>query len=168
MMDTPSTVSIPFVIVDTEAMTTDIQRVSPAEANAKIADGYTYVDVRTTQEFEAGHPAGALNVPISLSGPSGMVPNGDFLRVMNAAFGKDAKLVIGCKAGARSLKAAQILVGAGFTNIIEQRAGWDGARSPFGQLTEKGWVHVGLPVESGAPAGRTWEDLRGRALAAAE
>ena len=149
-------------------MTTDIQRVSPAEASAKVAEGWTYVDVRTVQEFESGHPAGSLNVPISLMGPSGMTPNAEFLRVIESMFAKDARIIVACKAGVRSLKAAQMLVAAGFTNVIDQRAGWDGVRSPFGQLTEKGWAHVGLPTEAGAPSGRSWSDLRGRALAAAE
>ena len=33
---------------------TDPTRISPQEASAKLAEGWTYVDVRTTQEFEAG------------------------------------------------------------------------------------------------------------------
>jgi rhodanese-related sulfurtransferase len=138
---------------------TDIKRVSPAEASAKLADGWTYVDVRTIEEFEAGHPAGALNVPISHRDG----PNPDFVRVMNAALGKDAKIVVGCKAGGRSLRAAQALVADGFTSVIDQRAGWDGARSAFGELLEPGWMQAGLPKEEGAPAGRSWDDLRKKA-----
>ena len=37
------------------------------------------------------------------------------------------------------MRAAQALVAAGFTNVIDQRAGWDGARDSFGQVTEPGW-----------------------------
>jgi rhodanese-related sulfurtransferase len=138
----------------------DIKRISPAEASAKLSDGYIYVDVRTTQEFEAGHPAGALNVPISHQEG----PNPDFARVMNAAFAKDAKIVVGCKAGGRSLRAAQALLAEGFTNVFDQRAGWDGARNPFGQVVEPGWLQAGLPKEDGAPAGRSWPDLRKKAM----
>ena len=134
----------------------DIKRISPGEASAKLSDGWTYVDVRTTQEFEAGHPAGALNVPISHQEG----PNPDFVRVMSAAFAKDAKIVVGCKAGGRSLRAAQALVAEGFTNVVDQRAGWDGARNPFGQIVEQGWLQAGLPAEDGAPAGRSWADLQ--------
>src|SRR5580700_7215495 len=105
---------------------TDIKRVSPTEASAKLAEGWTYVDVRTAQEFEAGHPPGAVNVPVMLAGGAGMTPNPDFLPVMSAAFAKDAKIVVGCKAGGRSQRAAQMLAGAGFTSIEDQRAGWDG------------------------------------------
>jgi rhodanese-related sulfurtransferase len=140
-----------------------IPRISPAEANAKLADGFTYVDVRTPEEFAAGHPAGAINVPIALAAPAGMAPNPDFTRVMTAAFAKDAKIVVGCKAGGRSLRAAQALVDAGFGNVIDQRAGWDGARDAFGQVTEPGWSKAGLPTEEGAPAGRAWTDMLGKA-----
>lgn len=36
---------------------TDVLRVSPAEAHAKMKDeAFTYVDVRTDEEVEAGHP----------------------------------------------------------------------------------------------------------------
>jgi len=142
---------------------TDPTRISPQEASAKLAEGWTYVDVRTTQEFEAGHPPGAANVPIMHAGPGGMVPNPGFLAVMSAAFAPDARLVVGCKAGGRSLRAAQALLGAGFTSILDQRAGWDGVRNQFGQVTEPGWSRVGLPVEEGQPAGRSWDDVKKKA-----
>jgi rhodanese-related sulfurtransferase len=135
-------------------------RISPKEASDKLAEGWTYVDVRTTQEFEAGHPPGAVNVPIMHASGGGMTPNPDFVRVMNAAFTKDAKIVVGCKAGSRSLRAAQTLLAEGFTSIVDQRAGWDGARSPFGEITEPGWSRAGLPSEEGQPSGRCWEDLQ--------
>jgi rhodanese-related sulfurtransferase len=141
----------------------DINRISPAEANERVSEGWTYVDVRTVEEFEAGHPVGAVNVPISHAGAGGMQPNPDFMRVMKAAFAPDARLVVGCKAGGRSLRAAQLLVGEGFTQILDQRAGWDGARNPFGQVVEPGWSRVGLPAESGQPGGRSWADLKAKA-----
>ena len=113
-------------------------RISPAEAHAKMTDGgFTYVDVRTEDEFAAGHPKGAINVPI-----------GDgFVAAMQSRFAKDAKIIVGCKAGGRSAKAAQALAGAGFTNVLDQRAGWDGARGAFGEISEPGWSRLGLPTE---------------------
>jgi rhodanese-related sulfurtransferase len=141
----------------------EIERISPVEASEKMAEGWTYVDVRTTEEFEAGHPAGSINVPIALSGPMGMAQNADFLAVMNAAFGKDAKLVLGCKTGVRSLRAAHILAADGFAHVVDQRAGWDGARGAFGETAEQGWVRAGLPVEKGQPDGRSWRDMRAKA-----
>ena len=94
------------------------------------------------------------------AGAGGMVPNAEFLAVMTAAFPWDARLVVGCKAGGRSLRAAQALLGAGFTSVLDQRAGWDGARNPFGQVTEPGWLRAGLPVEEGQPEGRSWDDVK--------
>jgi rhodanese-related sulfurtransferase len=140
----------------------DIKRVSPQEALELQKDGWTYVDVRTEPEFEAGHPSGAFNVPLSHAGAGGMTPNPDFLAVMTKAFGKDAKIVVGCKSGNRSLRAAQALTGAGFTSIIDQRAGWDGVRNPFGQLSEPGWSPAGLPSEKGATAGRTYAEVKAK------
>jgi rhodanese-related sulfurtransferase len=138
-------------------------RISPQEAAEKLSQGWTYVDVRTEQEYAAGHPEAAVNVPIMLSAGGGMAPNPDFVRAMKAAFPVDAKIVVGCKAGGRSLKAAQALIAEGFTNVLDQRAGWDGARDAFGQLSEPGWSRAGLPVESGQPAGRSWPDMKKKA-----
>ena len=142
---------------------TNPTRISPQDANEKLGEGWTYVDVRTTEEFEAGHPAGAVNVPLMHAGAGTMVQNPDFVRVMSAAFPKDAKIVCGCKAGGRSLRAAQALVAAGFTNVLDQRAGWDGARDPFGQVSEPGWSRLGLPTDHGQPAGRSWADMQKKA-----
>jgi rhodanese-related sulfurtransferase len=139
------------------------KRISPQEAHAKIQQGYVYVDVRTEQEFEQGHPEGAINVPILLAGAGGMTPNPDFAKVMAASFPLDAKIVVGCKAGGRSLKAAATLSLQGYTDVFDQRAGWDGTRDAFGQLAEPGWSRAGLPVEPGAPSGRSYADLRRKA-----
>jgi rhodanese-related sulfurtransferase len=137
----------------------DIAKISPAEASQKLAQGWTYVDVRTTQEFEGGHPAGALNVPIGHREG----PNTDFMRVMKALFPLDAKIVVGCKMGGRSARAASMLAAEGFTNVADQHAGWEGARDAFGKLTEPGWQPAGLPREDGSPAGRSWADLKSKA-----
>jgi rhodanese-related sulfurtransferase len=136
----------------------DIKRISPAEAQAMLAEGYVYVDVRTEVEFNEGHPAGSFNVP----GPAGQQPNPDFLRVMQANFPQNAKIIVGCRSGGRSLRAAKALVENGYTNVIDQRAGWDGMRDAFGQLTEDGWSRVGLPTEKGQPNGRSYADLARR------
>jgi hypothetical protein len=53
-----------------------------------------------------------------------------------------------------------MLSAEGFTSVVDQRAGWDGARDPFGQITEPGWSRVGLPAEQGEPNGRSWEDMK--------
>lgn len=138
----------------------NVKRVSPAEAKGLLERGYVYVDVRSEPEFLAGHPKGAVNVPLLHAGPAGMTPNPDFLSVMQGAFAKDAKLVVGCKAGRRSLRAAEELLDAGFTDVIDQRAGFEGARGPFGNTTEPGWEPAGLPTEQGATADATYEEVK--------
>ena len=115
-------------------------RISPAEAHEKVtSEGFTYVDVRTPEEFAEGRPAGSINIPLG----------DDFVRNVEAKFSKEAKIIVGCKAGGRSLRAANALIAAGFTNILDQRAGFDAARGPFGEVTEPGWSRAGLPQEAG-------------------
>jgi rhodanese-related sulfurtransferase len=141
----------------------DIKRVSPAEAKRLVdEEGYLYVDVRSVPEFEAEHPTGAFNVPLMHAGPGGMTPNGDFVTVMMKAFPKDAKLVLGCKGGNRSLRAANVLAQQGFTSLVDQRAGFDAARDAFGQITEPGWKGAGLPVETGAGGEKSYEALKSK------
>jgi rhodanese-related sulfurtransferase len=137
----------------------EIVIVSPEEAQGLIAKGDLYVDVRSEPEYEEGHPPGAYNVPWQHKANAGLVPNPDFLGVMAKAFPKDAPLVIGCRSGGRSQKAAAALLEAGYTNVREMRAGWDANRDAFGRVTP-GWSRKGLPVEPGAPEGRRYEDLK--------
>ena len=130
---------------------TELRRVSPADAKKLLDAGYTYVDVRTVEEFDAQHPADAINVPLNLEGPSTDVH--EFVRVMRRLFAPEGKIVVGCATGMRSLRALQWLSKAGFTDVVDQRAGMDGARTPFGGLAEKGWAAEGLPTAQGPDAG---------------
>jgi rhodanese-related sulfurtransferase len=137
----------------------DIKRVSPEEARALLEEsGWVYVDVRTEEEFAAGHAPGAFNVPSKLAGPPGMKPNPDFLAVMSSVFPKDTKIVVGCRSGARSLAAAKDLAAGGYRNVVDLRTGWEGSRDAFGRL-EPGWCKKGLPEESGQPEGRSYASL---------
>jgi rhodanese-related sulfurtransferase len=138
-----------------------IKSVTPEEASALLAEGYVYVDVRSEPEFEAGHVPGALNVPLLHQGPAGLTANPEFLSVMQQAFGKGEKLVVGCKAGGRSKKAADALAQAGFENLADMSAGWEGSRDAFGQALP-GWSKKGLPVEQGKPSGQAYADVKER------
>jgi rhodanese-related sulfurtransferase len=138
----------------------EVRSVTPEEAAALLAEGYVYVDVRSEPEFEAGHVPGALNVPLNHQGPAGMTPNPEFLSVMEQAFGKGERLVVGCKMGGRSKKAVEQLVKAGFQNLADMPAGWSGSRDAFGR-TVPGWSASG-PVEKGKPAGQSWADVKQR------
>jgi len=138
-----------------------IRSVSPQEAAALLAEGYVYVDVRSEPEFEAGHVPGALNVPISHQTPTGMTPNPEFLTVMQQAFGKGEKMVVGCKAGGRSKKATDQLAQAGFSELADMSAGWDGSRDAFGRAVP-GWSKLGMPAEAGKPTGQAYDDVKQR------
>ena len=140
-----------------------VQRVSPLEADALVKDeGYVYVDVRSIPEFDAGHAPGAYNIPLLHATPSGMRPNGEFMPVITAIFSKDSKLVVGCRSGNRSLRAAEALVSAGFEHVVDQRAGHGGTRDAFGQVQEAGWESAGLEVATEAHPDRTYEALLAR------
>jgi len=124
-----------------------MDRVSAREAHALMEhEGYVYLDVRTQPEFAEGHPPGALNVPWLEPGPAGMVANPSFVSLVESALSREARIVVGCASGVRSLAAAQLLVERGFLHVCEQRAGMSGVRDPFGRVREPGWRDAGLPV----------------------
>jgi rhodanese-related sulfurtransferase len=139
----------------------EIKPVTPEEAAELQRQGHVYVDVRSEPEFEAGHPEGALNVPLLNAGPVGLAPNPEFLAVMQSAFGKDEALVIGCKAGGRSKRATELLAQAGFSQLSDQVAGFDAGKDAFGRAIP-GWSRTALPVGKGKPAGQAYADVKQR------
>lgn len=141
-----------------------VKRVSPEEAKRLMdEEGFTYVDVRSIPEFEQGHPSGAYNVPLLHMTPGGMQPNPDFVDVFQTAFSKEDKVVVGCKSGGRSLRAAQQLAQLGFTHVVDQRAGFAGSTDAFGQKQEAGWQGQGLPVSTRPEEGHAYDALAARA-----
>src|SRR5262249_22250586 len=139
-----------------------LKRITPEEARDLIdKDGYVYLDVRSVPEFAAGHPTGAYNVPLLDMGPGGMVDNPEFLAVVQKNFKKDAKLVVGCKAGGRSARAAALLEQGGYTSLVGQKKGYDGTPLPTGGV-EAGWRPKGLPTSTEAAPGRAYDALKAR------
>ena len=134
---------------------------NPSEASALLAgeSGAVYIDVRSVPEYENGHPAGALNIPVMHREAMGMVPNPDFVRVVQSHFTPDAKLLIGCQSGARSVRAAEALIAAGFTDITNVTGGFGGARSQTGEVVERGWLELELPVEHDAEGDNSYPAL---------
>jgi phage shock protein E len=77
-------------------------QVTSGEAHQLVAQGAVLVDVRTPEEFAGGHLDGARNVPVDeLAGRMGELP-------------RDRVLVVYCRSGARSSRAAAMLRGAGY------------------------------------------------------
>ena len=126
----------------------NIRRVDPDDAQSLLEtnSASVYLDVRTPVEFERGHVPGAVNVPVAVSGATGMTPNPDFIDECNARFSKDTPLIVGCLRGGRSLRAAGALIGEGFTDVVDMRGGWDGEVDAAGTVTFPGWSRRGLPV----------------------
>ena len=140
----------------------EIKRITPEEAEELLDSnaGSTYLDVRTVAEFEAGHVVGAKNIPVVEPDPYGrMQLNPRFLETVQANFGTDSKCITGCQKGGRSLKAAELLLRAGFTHVLDMRGGFGGETDEMGQLTFPGWAPRGLPTtRESAPEDR-YENL---------
>jgi rhodanese-related sulfurtransferase len=125
-----------------------VKRISPQETKALLESGrgFVYLDVRSTQEFDAGHVPGAKNVPLLLAGPMGMTPNPDFVRTVEKNFPKNARLICGCAMGGRSYRAAQMLQAAGFADVMDMRGGLGGETDHCGCVVAPGWATSGFPV----------------------
>ena len=143
----------------------DIRQVTPREAYELLEQdpGAIYLDVRTEGEFEAGHPAGARNVPVVLVDPVARqpVPNPDFVAIVKRHLASDTRLVVGCQSGGRSQHACELLARAGYTDLANVWAGFGGARDQTGRIVA-GWAAAGLPVEEGQPSGRCYADLKSK------
>ena len=68
------------------------------------------VDVRTPEEFEAGHIEGALNVPLDRVGEG--VPSIKGLK-------KESPILVYCRSGRRSAAAKATLEQLGYTHIVD-------------------------------------------------
>ncbi len=140
----------------------DIKRVTPEDAKQLLDSnqGYIYLDVRSVPEYEAGHVPGARNIPLLQPDASGrMQPNPRFQEVVEKNFERDAKIITGCKAGGRSLKAAEILQSSGYSNVVDMRGGFDGERDQMGRLSFPGWAPRGLPVTTKSAPGESYAEL---------
>src|SRR5688500_8454101 len=103
-----------------------MNEISANEALAELENDPTviYLDVRSIPEFQQGHPIRAVNIPILHFLPGmGMLPNQDFEKVVEANLSKNTRLVVGCKSGARSARACEILIAMGYTHVANDRGG---------------------------------------------
>jgi rhodanese-related sulfurtransferase len=97
----------------------DLPSVSPKEASAMFNDKKAIiVDVREDNEWKEGHIAGAIHIPLAqVAG-----------RLSELAHYKDSNVVVQCRSGKRSAKAASTLQEAGFTKVYNLTGGiiaWD-------------------------------------------
>ncbi len=138
------------------------KEVTPQQAHdiLKGDASVVYIDVRTEREFINGHPQGAVNIPVALSDPArGMAMNPDFVKVVEANFSHEKKIIVGCQAGPRSSAAAGFLQQAGFQDISNMAGGFGGMRDPMGTVIAPGWAASALPVSKDNGDGVSYESL---------
>lgn len=100
-------------------------------AELEAGDGPRVLDVRTEREWDGGHVAGSLNIPLSqLQSRLDEVP-------------RDRPLAVVCRSGYRSSAAASVLMGAGVTDLRNVVGGMDA------------WTAKALPREMTAGAAGT-------------
>jgi rhodanese-related sulfurtransferase len=128
-----------------------IKQTTPTAAHERLRDASDalYLDVRTEAEFERGHPAGALNVPVVFLVPGGPArANEAFLEQVAQVATPEREIFVGCQAGGRSQRACELLAAAGYSNVSNVLGGFGGGRDASGNVVV-GWAAAGLPVESG-------------------
>nr|WP_229521214.1 rhodanese-like domain-containing protein [Massilia sp. IC2-477] len=101
------------------------KRATPLQATQMINRGKTLVlDVRSAEEFNAGHLRDAKNIPLADLGN----------RIGELEKSKNRSVIVVCQTGARADKAVRQLQAAGF----EDAHALDGGQAA--------WVAAGLPV----------------------
>ena len=72
-------------------------------------ENYIILDVRTKEEFDAGHIAGAILVPNEtiVDQQPDLLPD------------LDAEILVYCRSGNRSAQAAKKLIAIGYTNVVD-------------------------------------------------
>ncbi|HMG35796.1 MAG TPA: rhodanese-like domain-containing protein [Blastocatellia bacterium] len=128
--------------------------------------GYIYLDVRSVPEFEQGHAPGAINIPLlHFESTSGMVPNQDFVAVVEATLPHDAKLLVGCKAGGRSARACELMSQMGYSDLSNIRGGFVALTDNTGRVVEPGWSMLNLPSCTECSEDAHYESIAAKAMA---
>jgi rhodanese-related sulfurtransferase len=143
-----------------------VDHIMPDEAARRMnEEGYVYIDVRSIPEFEQNHPDPAVNIPILHADlrTGQMIPNPDFLHVVQANYATDVKLVMGCRSGQRSARAAEVLLQNGYETVVNMQCGFEGERDPFGQVVNPGWAEMGLPTCEENSEGVSYDSLAAKA-----
>lgn len=103
----------------------DFRRVGVAEFEELRQKQFTVLDVRTADEFKAGHIPGAVNLDVLDAG----------FEQQLAALDKTKPYLVHCAAGRRSANAAEQMKALGFKTVIDLAPGFNG------------WKAAGKPVE---------------------
>lgn len=142
-----------------------VKQLTPSQAQGLMQKDPTvvYLDVRTEAEFTNGHPQKGVNVPaFFFQAPGRPTPNPNFLTVVEATLPKDATIIVGCQAGGRSQRAADLLAQAGYSNVSNMMGGFGGGQDQAGQPIA-GWRDAGLPVSNENGEGVSYASLASKA-----
>lgn len=89
----------------------EYKKISAADAKARMDSGDTIIilDVRTQEEYDAGHIPGAILVPNEtiVDKQPELLPD------------LDAEILVYCRSGNRSAQAAKKLIAIGYTNVVD-------------------------------------------------
>lgn len=97
------------------AQSDSIKTVSADEfAEIIKSDSIILVDVRTADEYNAGHIYGSKNIDVLKN---------NFEKTASSILSKDKTIAIYCRSGKRSMKAANILAKDGY-KVVNLRGGW--------------------------------------------
>ena len=100
-----------------------VSEITPEEARPAVEAAYSqFIDVRTPEEFAAGHAYRARNIPLDQ-----LTKNLDRLE-------KNEPVYLICQSGRRSKEAAEILVEAGYPqaiSIVGGTAAWENSGLPM-------------------------------------
>lgn len=88
-----------------------------------VPQGTTLLDVRTTEEFDAGHLPGAVNLDVQAP---------DFEEQLLAGFDPAGDYYVYCRSGNRSGQAIERMRAAGFTGELSNYGGLEEASSQLG------------------------------------
>lgn len=83
-------------------------KVTTGDAQALVDEGALLLDVRTPEEFAAGHLPGAVNFPVQRLEAGERLP-----------YRTGRKIVVYCQSGRRSARAAEALKGQGFEALYD-------------------------------------------------
>jgi rhodanese-related sulfurtransferase len=87
---------------------TQVRVVDTTEARSLIDAGAQIIDVRTPEEFDAGHLTGAVNVDVQAA---------DFHERVQG-LDKSESYVVYCRTGSRAGAAADMMLDMGFTDVV--------------------------------------------------
>jgi hypothetical protein len=88
-----------------------------------------------------------------------MMINEDFVKIVEAHFPKDKKIIVGCQVGPRSDAAARLLDEAGYQDVASMQGGFGGMRDPSGRVIAEGWAGLGFPVSQDNGEGVSYDSL---------